>query len=248
MRHTTVGNVRVWPRQGVALALAACLCLASGALGQTPEVRIDTARVVVRTPPPDALARYRADPAFDYDRSGPEEPSLWARIKAWLWENIFRPLSASALRPVWRFVYYGVVGAAMVFLLLRLLRMDVRGVLRGKKTRVRPADLLEEDLATVDFEAGIEAAVAAGDYRRAVRLFYLKALRELADRNLIVWRREKTNHAYVDELRRSPLRRSFAELTYLFEYIWYGEFPVDEAAFGRMRRAFARFDERLGEG
>ncbi len=126
--------------------------------------------------------------------------------------------------------------------------MDVRGVLRTKKTRVRPADLLEEDLTSVDFDADIAAAAARGDYRRAVRLFYLKALRELADRNLIVWRREKTNHDYVAELRRSPLRRPFSELTYLFEHIWYGAFPVDEAAFGRMRRAFARFDERLGEG
>ncbi|WP_457654450.1 DUF4129 domain-containing protein [Rhodocaloribacter sp.] len=238
-------------RRGAGRALIAALalvCLTATARAQTPEVRTDTARVVVRTPPPDALARYRSDPAFDYDRSAAEAPSLMERIKAWLWEHVFRPLGASALRPVWRFVYYAVVAAAMVFLLLRLLRMDVSGVLRGKKTRVRPADLLEEDLATVDFDAGIEAAAAAGDYRRAVRLFYLKALRELADRNLIVWRREKTNHAYVDELRRTPVRRPFAELTYLFEYIWYGEFPVDEAAFGRMRRAFARFDEHLGEG
>ena len=234
-------------RAGRALVAALMLVsLAATARGQTPGIRTDTARIVVRRPPPEALEPYRTDPAFDYDRAAPERPSLWTRIKAWLWEHIFGPLGASALRPVWRFAYYGVVAAAMGFLLLRLLRVDVRGVLRGERKRMRTEDLFEEDLTTADFDARIEAAAAAGDYRRAVRLLYLKALRELADRNLVVWRREKTNHAYVDELRHASLRQPFAELTYLFEYIWYGAFPVDEAAFGRMRRAFARFGEHLG--
>ncbi len=238
MRHAASGK-------GIILMLAMGLCLTSNAHGQAPPVRIDTSPLVVRTPPPDVLAPYRGDPAFDYERSVPERVSLWARIKAWVWEHIFRPLGASAMQPFWRFVYYAVVAGAMTFLLLRLLRMDVRGVFRGKRHRASTGDLFQEHPASLDLDARIEEAVAGSDYRRAVRLLYLKALRELDEQNLIVWRWEKTNQDYIDELRNASLRRPFVELTYLFEYIWYGAFPADAAAFGRMRRVFARLHERL---
>jgi hypothetical protein len=37
----------------------------------------------------------------------------------------------------------------------------------------------------------------------------------------------------------------FEELTHLFEYIWYGHFPAEEAMVLRMKAAFERFEQQL---
>ena len=103
----------------------------------------------------------------------------------------------------------------------------------------------DEDLHTTDFDRLVEEAVAAGQYRRAVRLLYLKTLQTLADDGLIAWQRDKTNHAYVEELRRPALRPAFARLTDLFEFVWYGDFPVDAALYARMQQHFAAFGDHL---
>ena len=101
----------------------------------------------------------------------------------------------------------------------------------------------------MDFDRLIAEATAARAYRRAVRLLYLKTLKTLAADNLIDWQRDKTNHEYIAELRQPALRSSFAELTFLFEYIWYGDFPVDEGVFDRARSRFTQFGQaRRGEG
>ena len=70
---------------------------------------------------------------------------------------------------------------------------------------------------------------------------------KVAARHLIDWQRDKTNHEYVLELRRDVLRRPFAELTTLFEYVWYGDFTVDEGIYGRVKRTFDHFDLSMGE-
>ncbi len=210
------------------------------------EVRYDTSDVALRAPAPDALRAYHDDPAFAYDRAPPEPVTWWDRFKAWLREKIFGPLGELNLGPVLRWILYAVAAFGIVFALLRLLRMEAVGVFSGKRPPPGPAfETVDEDIRTMDFDRMIDEAVAAGDYRRAVRLLYLKTLKTLAARGLIDWQRDKTNHEYLDELRRPALRGPFAELTYLFEYVWYGDFPVDDAVFGRVRGAFTRFGQQM---
>ncbi len=214
-----------------------------------PDVRYDSSAVVLRTPAPDALHVYLDDPAFRYDREPPEPVSWWDRFVAWLREKIFGPLGEMNLGPVLRWFFYALAAFGLFFAVTRLLRMDAGGVFYGKRKAPGPAfETVEADLREIDFDRQIDEAVAARDFRRAIRLLYLKTLKTLAVRELIDWQRDKTNHAYVDELRRPALRTPFAALTDLFEYVWYGDFPVDEAAFGRFRGAFARFGEQVQEG
>ena len=170
---------------------------------------------------------------------------MWSRFLRWLDENFFGPLRD--VTPGWfsRGFYYVLAAAGITFALLRLLRMDIAGTFYRKRTKNGVTfDVVPEDIRALDFDRLIDEAVAARDYRRAVRLLYLKTLKTLTTRNLIDWQRDKTNREYIDEVPASN-RRDFAELTRLFEYVWYGDFAVDEAIFGRVRRSFIRFDEAL---
>lgn len=211
-----------------------------------PGVRYDSSAVVVRSPAPETLAPYRADADYLYDREPTEPLGLWERFRRWLDETLFEPLRD--VTPGWaeEWFFYLVAAAGIAFALFKLLRMDLAGAFyRRRKPPGVAFETLLDDIHGVDFDALIREAVAARDYRGAVRLLYLKTLKALADHTLIDWQRDKTNHEYLSELRRPALRPAFAELTRLFEYVWYGDFAVDETVFGRMRQAFVRFEQQL---
>ena len=96
----------------------------------------------------------------------------------------------------------------------------------------------------LNFDQLIAEAIEKRYFRRAVRLFYLKSLKSMTDKNLIDWRPYKTNYDYQLELNKTPLEEPFSELTYLFNHVWYGNFELNEELFGDAKRQFLEF-ERL---
>ncbi|MGI9175737.1 MAG: DUF4129 domain-containing protein [Rhodothermales bacterium] len=236
------------------LLLATLLGLAGLPMAQaqdaaTPDVRMDSGRVDVRTLSPEGLQAFRDDPDFAYDRQPPQTDSWWTQLTMWLREKLFAPLQTRAGNRlvVWTFRILAALG--LIYAVLKLLRMEPRGLFYGRSDRRRPAFTEIEDLQELDFDQLVSEAVAAEDFRRAVRWLYLGTLKSLAARDLIHWQPEKTNHEYLRELgaQQADLAAPFDRLTYLFEYIWYGDFSVDEAAFLRARERFAAFDQRLSE-
>jgi hypothetical protein len=97
-----------------------------------------------------------------------------------------------------------------------------------------------------DPEAGIQQAVAAGNYRLAVRYLYLQTLRNLADKKFIELGSEKTNYRYVNEVRKHSFANEFASLTLAYEYTWYGEYPVDKNLFEQIHSSFKNFSRHTG--
>lgn len=212
-------------------------------------VRYDSSAIAVRSVSAEALSEFLIDPDFQYDRDAVGTLTWWERFKRWLGDKVFGPLDGVNTRPVTKWVIYIMAACGIFFAITQLLRMDLGHVFSRKRagTSVAFEDVVE-DIAGMDFDLLIAEATAARDYRRAVRLLYLKTLKTLAANDLIDWQRDKTNHEYIDELRRASLRPPFTELTTLFEYIWYGDFPVDERIFDRTRIRFSRFEEALEQG
>lgn len=98
-----------------------------------------------------------------------------------------------------------------------------------------------------DPDAAIQKAVAAGNYRLAVRYLYLQTLRNLADKKFIERGTEKTNYQYVNEVRKHSFANEFASLTLTYEYIWYGEYPVDKNLFEQIHSSFKNFSRTAGK-
>jgi hypothetical protein len=106
-------------------------------------------------------------------------------------------------------------------------------------------DELEEDIFSIRYDKEIRRAEQAGNYRLAVRLWYLKTLKELADRNIIEYRHEKTDNDYVQGLYGSRFYRDFFRLTRNFEYTWYGQFSLSPEAYNMMQADFSNFKNSL---
>jgi hypothetical protein len=66
-------------------------------------------------------------------------------------------------------------------------------------------------------------------------------LKELTDKNLIHWQIDKTNNDYTIELSKSKFSSQFNELALLYEYIWYGDFDLNEERFKSTIEKFNAF-------
>jgi hypothetical protein len=102
-----------------------------------------------------------------------------------------------------------------------------------------------EDLFKIDYDKDIQGAIGATNYRLAVRLLFLKLLKNLSLNDIIQYKQEKTNFAYLSEMRSGPYYNDFFHLARNYEYIWYGKFEIDKETFGTIKTHFENFDRKL---
>ena len=102
-----------------------------------------------------------------------------------------------------------------------------------------------ENIFEMNFEKEIQKAIDASNYRMAVRLMYLRTLRDLSLRNRIAYTHEKTNSDYLFQLAGTPYYKNFFRLTRDFDYTWYGHFPLTQDSFTVIQNEFNTFKQQL---
>ena len=100
-----------------------------------------------------------------------------------------------------------------------------------------------DDINSIDTDALLEKALANQDYRAAVRIKFLAALKDLSHKEKIKWRKEKTNRDYSRELQTEPYGSSFQELAYIFDYVWYGKQQLALEQYDRIDNQFISFSK-----
>lgn len=103
----------------------------------------------------------------------------------------------------------------------------------------------EEDIFGRKFEKEIRQAEAEGNYRAAVRLRYLSVLKALADGEHIRYQQGSTNTAYVRQLYGTAFYQGFFRLTRSFDYVWYGQFPLNESQYDEIAGDFRDFQKEV---
>jgi hypothetical protein len=200
-------------------------------------VRYDETDVAIRKAEEGKIDDLKKDPDLDYTIT-PSVESIWSRILWWL-ASLFISLFASGEDGAWiRYLIWGIAVAALVFVILKLLKIDALKLFYSGQGKSITYTAIDENIHEMDFDKLIADAVAAKDYRLAIRLQFLQALKILSDKHLIHWHPGKTNHDYMLELGKSNLREGFTELNEYFEYAWYGNFPIAPDLFGKVQTIF----------
>jgi len=102
-----------------------------------------------------------------------------------------------------------------------------------------------ENIFSINYQKEIEKATNAGDYRLAIRLMFLRALKQLSQKKIIQYKQERTNFDYLSQLYSTGYYSDFFRLTRNYEYTWYGKFDVNRENFGIIKNEFENFDRRL---
>lgn len=140
------------------------------------------------------------------------------------------------------------LGAFIVFIILKLALGAEIGFWNFNKTQKKVAEKLvyeDEDIHEVDLETLLQQAILDKNYRLAVRYSYLLTLKELSNKKLIDYHKDKTNSEYKFELEKGTIRDNFSYLSYIYTYVWYGEFPIDSNEFSRIKETYSSFKNML---
>ena len=125
--------------------------------------------------------------------------------------------------------------------------VGVQGLKKGENRTFDPnaiinTETVAEHIHEFDLAVLIQQAIQQQDYTVATRLYYLLAIKELSTKDLIQWKKDKTNRNYLNELTNIALKNKFRHLTNIFERVWYGEMAIDATIFAAIEKQFQSFN------
>jgi Domain of unknown function (DUF4129) len=206
----------------------------------------DSSKITVRKPLESKMTALRKLKDYQYTVQESQVIDTWWKRLLRRFFNWFGSLFTGVGNPTfWKTAAYVFIASVIVYVTLKLMGVDFSGLYRKKNNNEIPYETLGENIHTIDFADSIAEAITQKNYRLAVRLYYLKALKELTDREMIDWKINKTNRSYVYELNSPTLRPDFERITLQFEYAWYGDFPVDETQFINIKNQFLTFSDSV---
>jgi hypothetical protein len=183
---------------------------------------------------------------FEYEPKS-KAKSAWERFKENIAERIKKMLdfkttenAKSFVTAFFRILLILIICIA-VFLIVKAILSKEGGWFFDKNSgkKLVAYDAIEKNIHAINFKEIIETAIKSGDKRAAIRYYYLWLLKKMSDSKIILWDIEKTNSDYLYEIKNETLREKFTYLSYLYNYVWYGDFEIDQITFEKTTQNFA---------
>ena len=108
-----------------------------------------------------------------------------------------------------------------------LINEKFNSIFNKKAKSFHDINLTEDHIETIDVNNLLCAAIESDDYRLAIRYQFLLTLQKLSKNDIIQWHFDKTNSDYLMEIIQPNIQQGFKKVTYLYDYIWYGEQTID---------------------
>jgi hypothetical protein len=139
--------------------------------------------------------------------------------------------------PAWSFyLVYLIVGIVLIVVIYLLFFKNT--IRKNKKIEIK----IEEELAIEkpfnELESLLSKSIQEGNYREAVRIYFIFIIKTLREKGWINWEKKKTNTAYLFELREKKQFSSFSQITLIFEIVWYGNREIDINQFNQIKPQF----------
>lgn len=218
------------------------------------DIQVDSGTVETRHFEKNFKKKY-TDKEFIYEYKAPEK-NWWDHFKHWLARLIFNLFNFSSVKTSLNFVaiLFRIIAVLVVIILIcfiarALTKQEGRWIFgkNANKKTLFYSDA-EKNIHLLDFEKLIKESIEAGERRIAIRYYYLWLLKVMAQNNYIEWDIEKTNSDYLYELYNPAHKEEFTYLSYLYNYIWYGEFEIDDAKFRKTENRFKKALKTFGNG
>ena len=201
----------------------------------------------------DLKSKYN-DESFIYERTL-ESSGWWTRFKQWLSEKIKDIFNLRNGQEAANATDIAIKTAGVILFLL-VIYFIFRAILNkegkwvfGKSSdkNIIPVTDIESNIHAINFKSLISSAEENNNFRLAIRYYYLWLLKDLTTAELIEYDVEKTNSDYYNELTSASIKEEFSYTSYLYNYIWYGEFNVDKDQFIRAKNSFVGFLKTIKE-
>lgn len=192
----------------------------------------------------DFKAKYK-DKSFIYEYKAPEKTAsekfkeAIAEFLNDLFGSTSKSISGKTVETILKIIA-GLIILFVIYLIVKAIMNREGKWIFGRSNNKKIIDYndIEQNIHIVNFQQLIQEALSQGNKRLAIRYYYLWLLKKMTDKNIIEWDIEKTNSDYSYEIRNEKLKEDFSYLSYLYNYIWYGEFELTDDAFDKTKKAF----------
>ena len=131
------------------------------------------------------------------------------------------------------------------FIIYRLTLLEPNRSFKSDRSLEDRLEDAEEELEESELERLLKEAIVHKEYKMAIRIYFLLMLQKLSDKNLISYKKEKTNFLYLLEMKSREEYSNFRKLTHVFEYSWYGEVELNESIFQNLQLNYRQFIDQL---
>lgn len=202
----------------------------------------------------DNLKEKYIDDDFIYEYNA-QNSGWWSRFKQWLsdlfksWFDIKNSERANDITDLMLKIGGIIIFLLVVYFIFKAVMNEEGQWVFGKSSdkNIIPVTDVENNLSNTDFNTLTSDAEKSGEFRLAIRYYYLWLLKELSAAEIIEYDVEKTNSDYHNEIAPKSIKKQFAYTSYLYNYIWYGEFDVNNQDFDKAKNSFVKFLNTIKE-
>lgn len=229
--------------------LSVCLCSIYGQQDSLA-IQYDKAEIERFEIHEDDLSTYRNDSKYNYEEKSKtvdEGSNFLDEIWQWIIKQISRffewivgvDAAPHYIAYFLKFIPYILLGILLFLIVWWVLKINIRNQKKAEKNW-NTVNLTEEEniIKNKNIDLLIQEALDSQNYRLAVRYYYLLILKLLGEKEFIDWEPHKTNSDYLYEIEKPALKTPFAEITRSYDYIWYGDFTIDEIKYKKVAIAF----------
>lgn len=183
------------------------------------------------------------DSYYSYDDNPSVESDSWLQR---LIQRMFRNVSENVNISMPNEIILYIVGALILFLILRNSRFSWKQLLNRGDKRIASAGEIRMDTNETDFLALARASEADKNFGLAVHFRFLHMMNLLSYAGIISIEENKTNWEYVRMIKDGALKKGFLSIVSEYDRIWYGEYQISEQGYRSMIMRFGEMDRMLG--
>ncbi len=199
------------------------------------------------------IASYKKQPEFDYTEEVAQE-SWWTKFKRYVqlqWQRFLNWLfgdhePGGLVLFLLEILPYLILAGILIFAVWLFIKLNPGGsYLSNPKAGSVFLNEEEEIVQSRDIRKLIDEAVAADNFRLAVRYQYLLILQQLSQTGYIDYQFPKTDEEYLDEIEKKPLKIQFKKITRIYDFIWYGSFEVTSENYPKAKNEFEKMQQLI---
>lgn len=204
----------------------------------------------------EVLDNFKSDKDYQYAKTE-KGVSIFQKFLKWLWEAwvdfwtwLFGEdyTENSFLTFLFHNLPYIILLLIVVFIIWIFYRLNPGASVLASKAQGEIFFTEEEAIIqSANIKALIEQALNNKEYRLAVRFYYLLIIQKLKDHQYIHYEFDKTNSDYIKEIQQSYLVNDFKKVTTLYDYIWYGNFAVNEQDYAKAKKSFVLLENQISK-
>jgi hypothetical protein len=155
--------------------------------------------------------------------------------------------SAPINSPILTIIVYALaIGIIGYILFIILKNTSLKSKRKITKSTIADAAAPVIDIQELEIDRLLREALTAGNYKLAIRIYFLGLLKRLDHDGLIIWKKDKTNSDYLSELfSKDHYYSEIKSLTNSYEQVWYGDHTFSQQAYESIISSFKTIDQRL---